>query len=363
MAKQLKPLIYGPEAPKDVSFAHFGPLNAGSQDKGSLFTSMTVNIVTAVIICILGAAAKKTVEKHNLERVTFLAKKEPEPIKQQPKPPPPLPKTPEVAKLEPPKIKTPVRIETPPPPKPEIKMVQPLPNMPAAAPLKVTPPPAPVLIANITKAASVPNHDTHPTAVALGNPTNPIAVNPNSTVTPVHNLGNAGFAGMPPSNSGRGPASVSINTGSGAPNGQMGGKDHAPTAIAGLRNGVPGGTGTGPGRTAVAIVQNLAPPPPQAHAAPVPETKPPTVTAHPEAACTDEGKRLKIEGIVRLNIIFKASGVIQIVSVAQSLGHGLDQAAEAAAQDIRFKPAVQNGQPIDFPTVVVSHFACSAGGI
>ena len=362
MAKNMKPIQYGPEQPRDVSFAHFGPLNPGEQDKASLFTSMTVNVVAAIIICILGAAAKKQVEKHNLERVTFLAKKEPEPIKQKPKPPPPLPKTPEIAKLEPPKIKTPVRIETPPPPKPEIKMVQPLPNMPAAAPLKVTPPPAPVLIANITKAASVPNHDTHPSAVALGNPTNPIA--PSTTAAPTKiNLGNAGMSGMPPSNSGRGPASVSINMGSGAPNGQMGGTAHAPTAIAGLRNGVPGGTGTQPGRTAVAIVQNLAPPPPQQHSAPVAETRPPTVTAHPEAACTEEAKKLKIEGAVRLNVVFKTTGVIQVVSVAQSLGHGLDQAAEAAAQDIRFKPAIQNGQPVDFPTVVVSRFACSAGGM
>ena len=35
--------------------------------------------------------------------------------------------------------------------------------------------------------------------------------------------------------------------------------------------------------------------------------------------------------------------------VVRGLGYGLDEAAEAAARQIRFRPALQNGQPVDFP--------------
>jgi len=36
----------------------------------------------------------------------------------------------------------------------------------------------------------------------------------------------------------------------------------------------------------------------------------------------------------------------------RGLGHGLDEAAAKAAEQIRFRPAQQNGQPVDFPAVL-----------
>jgi outer membrane biosynthesis protein TonB len=38
--------------------------------------------------------------------------------------------------------------------------------------------------------------------------------------------------------------------------------------------------------------------------------------------------------------------------VVRGLGHGLDQAATAAANKIRFKPALHGGQPIDSTAIV-----------
>jgi outer membrane biosynthesis protein TonB len=35
----------------------------------------------------------------------------------------------------------------------------------------------------------------------------------------------------------------------------------------------------------------------------------------------------------------------------KGLGHGLDEAALRAAEQIRFKPAIQQGQTVDFPAV------------
>jgi len=76
----------------------------------------------------------------------------------------------------------------------------------------------------------------------------------------------------------------------------------------------------------------------------------------PKPEYTAEGKRLKIQGDVILEVVFKASGEVQVVRVVKGLGHGLDQNAEAAAQKIRFKPARQDGQPVDFPANVRIQF-------
>ena len=121
-----KPLRTDDPAPPSVQFSHFGILNDGQQSKGSLFTSITLNIVIAVVVCILGAAAKKTVERHRLTELTMAPiPKQPPPEPPKPKiiPPKPLPQPP-VAKLEPPKIKLP-EVKLPEPPKiPEVKMVK-----------------------------------------------------------------------------------------------------------------------------------------------------------------------------------------------------------------------------------------------
>jgi len=38
--------------------------------------------------------------------------------------------------------------------------------------------------------------------------------------------------------------------------------------------------------------------------------------------------------------------------VVKGLGHGLDESAMKAAEQIKFKPAMSNGHPVDFPAVV-----------
>jgi len=38
--------------------------------------------------------------------------------------------------------------------------------------------------------------------------------------------------------------------------------------------------------------------------------------------------------------------------VVRGMGHGLDEAATAAAGKIRFKPALRNGSPVDSTAVV-----------
>ena len=61
----------------------------------------------------------------------------------------------------------------------------------------------------------------------------------------------------------------------------------------------------------------------------------------------------KIEGEVLLDVTFGADGTLRVHHVDRGLGHGLDEAAIRAAQQIRFRPARRDGQPFD--TVAVLH--------
>jgi TonB family protein len=76
----------------------------------------------------------------------------------------------------------------------------------------------------------------------------------------------------------------------------------------------------------------------------------------PRPQYTAEGRTLKIEGDVVLDMVFQADGTIQVNRVISGLGHGLDEAAVRAAQQIKFKPAKRDGQPVDFPARVRIEF-------
>jgi TonB family protein len=59
-----------------------------------------------------------------------------------------------------------------------------------------------------------------------------------------------------------------------------------------------------------------------------------------------EGRRLGIQGEVVLAVLFQINGQLRVARVVHSLGHGLDEAAVRAAEEIRFRPAQRNGAPI-----------------
>ena len=62
---------------------------------------------------------------------------------------------------------------------------------------------------------------------------------------------------------------------------------------------------------------------------------------------TDEARRLRIEGEVLVEVVFKANGSLQVVGVVKGLGHGLDEAAITAASKTRFSPSLLAGKPVD----------------
>ena len=350
-----KPLRSDDPSPQNMQFSHFGVLNDGNQSKGSLFSAIVLNVIIAIVVCIIGAAAKKTMDnRHKLTELTLAPTPKPpevEPIK--PKViPPKLPPTP-VVKVEPPKIKLPdVKLPEPPKP-PEIKMVQQPPITVPAPPKLVQPPPAPRVV-NLAQAqpAAVVNPSPHPAAVALGQQTNPIAPSDRPATSAV-NLGNRGMSGMPASNNGAGAKAVSL--GSGSPTSQN--MASTANAVRGVKLGVTGGTGplNSTGRVAgpVNLGQNTPPPMPKPAGPPPAVKSAPKVLFKPRPEYTAEAIKLHIEGTVSVRLRVSATGAVQVLGVTSDLGHGLGDSAVRAVQATRFQPATDaSGHPVDWEGVV-----------
>jgi TonB family protein len=82
-----------------------------------------------------------------------------------------------------------------------------------------------------------------------------------------------------------------------------------------------------------------------------PAIQPVVILSKPNPVYTDEARKLGIEGEVLVEVVFRASGQVQTIRVVRGLGHGLDEAALHAAEQIRFKPALQEGQAVDFSAI------------
>jgi TonB family protein len=122
---------------------------------------------------------------------------------------------------------------------------------------------------------------------------------------------------------------------------------------AGFGRGVavpPAGSGSARGEIRKAGFGDARPPAeeprPKQQAEP-PKLTPVEVQFKPKPVYSEEGRQLKVEGAVELEVLFTASGKVQVLRVIRGLGHGLDEAAMRAAQQIRFKPAQHEGQSVD----------------
>jgi TonB family protein len=79
---------------------------------------------------------------------------------------------------------------------------------------------------------------------------------------------------------------------------------------------------------------------------------PAEILSKPTPIYTDEARSKRIEGEVLLEVVLAASGKLRVLRIVHGLGHGLDDAAVHAAEQIRFKPALQDGQPSDSTVVL-----------
>ena len=159
--------------------------------------------------------------------------------------------------------------------------------------------------------------------------------------------------------------SFNMPTGPGNGNG-TGGAHGTPGVVAssGFGSGIATGTGTGVSGSRGAVRQGgfgdadvVTTSQPKAKSAePVVKTLPVEITFKPRPVYTDEGRQLKIEGEVLIDVVFSASGQVRIVKVMSGLGHGLDESAVRAAEKIQFKPALRDGHPADSEAVLHIQF-------
>jgi TonB family protein len=76
------------------------------------------------------------------------------------------------------------------------------------------------------------------------------------------------------------------------------------------------------------------------------------IISKPVPVYTQEARQLKLEGEVLLEVMFGANGQLRVNRVVRGLGHGLDEAAIKAANQMRFKPALRIGSPVDSTAIV-----------
>jgi TonB family protein len=152
--------------------------------------------------------------------------------------------------------------------------------------------------------------------------------------------------------------SFDLPAGPGNGNGTGGGHGARGTvASAGFGNGV-AGSGQGDRQRAGTVVQTgfseLAAPTlaPKVHAEDKPRVTPVEIVYKPLPVYTQEARQIRLEGEVLVRVTFAASGDLHVEQVVRGLGHGLDEAALRAAQQIRFHPARRNGQPYDSTALV-----------
>jgi TonB family protein len=276
--------------------------------------------------------------------------------------PPPPPKV--VARtIEPP---VPVEPAIVPPPRPEVPKIQER-EIPLKPPTLVSPPPQPVATA---MARPLP---PPPPTVQTGL-FHQAEEHPKGERIPLKDVQTGGFGdpqGLPGRAEGGNPGNVPrlgafyLPGGPGKGNG-LGGARGSARVVASAGFGAGGvGVSRGPGGGAPAAVktglfaarESAQAPAKPLHTAPAaPEVSPVEVLFKPSPRYTEEARRLRVEGEVVLSVVFQADGTLKVVGVVKSLGHGLDEMAEQAASQIRFKPAEEGGKPKDFPATLRIEF-------
>lgn len=273
----------------------------------------------------------------------------PVPVNHQPQPVRQLPQPPMVAQLDPPAI----TLHAPAP-----KAVLQVENDPAPtvsiAPRKPDPLP-------INSAPVIPKQGVKINVFSTGSSATPTTARPASQVQ----TGGFGDPNGLPAKASQGKAvniaalgSFDLPSGPGSGNG-TGGAKGVPGVV--VSSGFGNGTAIADARPRASTVQASgftnadvpAPPTVRSHAAEAAaRAVPAEILFKPTPVYTQEARNLRIEGEVLLEVVLEASGSLHVVRVVRGLGHGLDDNAVKAAQQIHFKPAVRNGQPTDSTVVL-----------
>jgi TonB family protein len=74
----------------------------------------------------------------------------------------------------------------------------------------------------------------------------------------------------------------------------------------------------------------------------------PILLNNPQPRYTEEARKNKIQGLVKVRVLIGSDGAVKRVQVTRGLPDGLDEQAIQAAYQLRFKPAMKAGQPVSF---------------
>lgn len=339
--------------------ATFGLLPEPERSASSFITSAVINGLILLLLFYIGATAKKAIDQHRYEETLLI-------LPTKPPPPPPKVKMPPPPKIEEPKLPE-IQFEAPkivvpkPQPKPEDK--------PIVAEVKLPTPVFKTEKPNVIEAPQ-PKSALHPAAMPAQDNSR------KASTAPVH-FGQT--FGVTPNPNARGPATVA------AIGNEYGGSRGAAVAP----HGVPGSTGIGDGTkfgnnqgrpggkvAAVAVPRTanagttgatgkvasagISTAPTAVAVAPRPSSGPPptdlVILSHPTPEYTAEAKQLKIQGDVILRVTFGANGRVVVLGVVHGLGHGLDDEARRAAEQIHFRPPTRSGQAVDITTNITITF-------
>jgi TonB family protein len=333
----------------------FGLLPEPDRSPASFVASTVINGLILAALFIIGAMARQVVVEHKYENTALIFPTTPPPRPTVKLPEPPIIKPPEV-QPEPPKFSLPEAKPEPKPVQMEAKIKtpvlkagrhsvvlarQPKAALKAAMPSQsasIKPLARPVHLGDTFGVTPNPNANRRATVAAMGNP--------------YGGLQGAAVA----------PQGVVRSTGIG--NGLRPGSNAGTVGKVALA-GVPGGNGatssggySGGGKVAAAGIPTAvtAAPAPVQQLVTEPASTSLVIVATPPAQYTSEARQLRIQGDVVLRVTFRASGEVLVQSVLRGLGHGLDEEARHAAEQIRFHPATRNGQPMDSMTTVIVKF-------
>jgi TonB family protein len=334
----------------------------------SYLTSGVVHVILITLLLMVTVPAVKEITKPE-QHFTLLApvpeykpKVVPRPIV---RPQPPLKREMLVKQVPKPEIRPPV--VKPPEPKPELMAKAPEIKMSAPAPegkipdakIQAPPPPKPEIHTGVFNTQEQAKAAPKPNNVKVGGFGDPNGARPADSQLSRMQMARLGGFDMPNGETPAGGGGRAQNggvhaSGFGDSTGVVGGTGtHGTIQTGGFGSGdsggVPGGTGThGTVRSSGFGDSTAAAPSTPAQARPAaPATTPVEILYKPKPAYTQEAKDLRLEGQVSVEVVFQASGGVRVLRVVHGLGHGLDQAAQQAATQVRFRPATRGGVPVD----------------
>lgn len=81
------------------------------------------------------------------------------------------------------------------------------------------------------------------------------------------------------------------------------------------------------------------------------------IISKPRADYTNQARINEIEGVIRLRVVFLASGEIGTIVPVSGLPYGLTEQAMTAARGIKFKPATRDGVPVSVTKLIEYTFS------